>query len=187
MVLTKVVLVSCGSFNPVTFMHLRMFELARDFLERTQRVEVIKGVISPVNDQYGKKGLVSAVHRLAMCRIAASTSDWIVIDDWEATQKEYQRTIDVLQKVTQDYNRGGVENIQVRLLCGADLLDSFRVPGVWRPDDMQRILQHGVVCVSRHGTDISKCIYESDILYQYQSNIVLLTEWISNNISSTKI
>ena len=27
-----VVLVSCGSFNPPTYMHLRMFELAKDHL-----------------------------------------------------------------------------------------------------------------------------------------------------------
>lgn len=33
--LTKVVLLACGSFNPITNMHLRMFELARDYLEDT--------------------------------------------------------------------------------------------------------------------------------------------------------
>lgn len=33
--ITKVVLLACGSFNPVTNMHLRMFELARDHLEDT--------------------------------------------------------------------------------------------------------------------------------------------------------
>ncbi len=32
---TKVVLLACGSFNPITNMHLRMFELARDYLEDT--------------------------------------------------------------------------------------------------------------------------------------------------------
>lgn len=30
-----VVLLACGSFNPITNMHLRMFELARDYLEDT--------------------------------------------------------------------------------------------------------------------------------------------------------
>uniref|UniRef100_A0A3Q0R3P9 Nicotinamide nucleotide adenylyltransferase 1 n=1 Tax=Amphilophus citrinellus TaxID=61819 RepID=A0A3Q0R3P9_AMPCI len=32
---TRVVLLACGSFNPITNMHLRMFELARDHLEDT--------------------------------------------------------------------------------------------------------------------------------------------------------
>ena len=30
-----VVLIACGSFNPITNMHLRMFELARDHLHDT--------------------------------------------------------------------------------------------------------------------------------------------------------
>lgn len=33
--ITKVVLLACGSFNPITNMHMRMFELARDHLEDT--------------------------------------------------------------------------------------------------------------------------------------------------------
>lgn len=32
---SSVILLSCGSFNPITNMHLRMFELARDYLEDT--------------------------------------------------------------------------------------------------------------------------------------------------------
>lgn len=36
---TRVVLLACGSFNPITNMHLRMFELARDHLEDTGTVK----------------------------------------------------------------------------------------------------------------------------------------------------
>lgn len=36
---TDVVLIACGSFNPITNMHLRMFELAKDHLEDTGRQE----------------------------------------------------------------------------------------------------------------------------------------------------
>lgn len=31
----RVVLIACGSFNPVTNLHLRMFEVARDYLQAT--------------------------------------------------------------------------------------------------------------------------------------------------------
>lgn len=34
---TDVVLLACGSFNPVTNMHLRLFELAKDYLNGTGR------------------------------------------------------------------------------------------------------------------------------------------------------
>ncbi|GKV19359.1 hypothetical protein SLEP1_g29635 [Rubroshorea leprosula] len=49
-----VVLVATGSFNPPTFMHLRMFELARDALN-AEGYCVIGGYMSPVNDAYKKK------------------------------------------------------------------------------------------------------------------------------------
>lgn len=40
---------------------------------------------------------------------------------------------------------------RVMLLCGADMLESFLAPGVWRPDHMRDILgdDHGVVCIAR--------------------------------------
>ena len=31
---SNVVLILCGSFNPPTYLHLRMFERAKDFLQR---------------------------------------------------------------------------------------------------------------------------------------------------------
>lgn len=34
---TEVVLLACGSFNPITNMHLRLFELARDYMNGTGR------------------------------------------------------------------------------------------------------------------------------------------------------
>ncbi|XP_028555668.1 nicotinamide/nicotinic acid mononucleotide adenylyltransferase-like [Dendrobium catenatum] len=49
-----VVLVSPGSFNPPTYMHMRMFELARDALNLLGYC-VIGGYMSPVNDAYKKK------------------------------------------------------------------------------------------------------------------------------------
>ena len=75
---TRVVLALCGSFSPVTNLHLRMFgmvwqqffsssvliqlhpsvltpELARDFLHRTGKYEVERGILSCVHDAYGKK------------------------------------------------------------------------------------------------------------------------------------
>jgi nicotinamide mononucleotide adenylyltransferase len=57
---TPVVLVACGSFSPVTYLHLRMFEMARDYIKQQTRFEIIGGYLSPVNDQYKKPGLLSA-------------------------------------------------------------------------------------------------------------------------------
>uniref|UniRef100_A0A8D1A583 Nicotinamide nucleotide adenylyltransferase 3 n=1 Tax=Sus scrofa TaxID=9823 RepID=A0A8D1A583_PIG len=91
-----VVLLACGSFNPITNMHLRLFEVARDHLHQTGRYQVVGGIISPVNDNYGKKDLVAARHRVAMARLALQTSDWIRVDPWESEQAQWMETVKVL-------------------------------------------------------------------------------------------
>jgi hypothetical protein len=69
---TPVVLVACGSFSPVTYLHLRMFEMARDFIKQQTKFEVVGGYVSPVNDQYKKPGLASASESFATL-LGAST------------------------------------------------------------------------------------------------------------------
>ncbi|KAG8434815.1 hypothetical protein GDO86_012968 [Hymenochirus boettgeri] len=92
-----VVLLATGSFNPITVMHLRLFELARDYLHETGKYRVIKGIISPVSDEYKKKGLIEASHRLAMANLAIESSDWVQVDSWECSQKEWIETVLVLR------------------------------------------------------------------------------------------
>ncbi|XP_047421370.1 nicotinamide/nicotinic acid mononucleotide adenylyltransferase 3 isoform X3 [Sciurus carolinensis] len=92
-----VVLLACGSFNPITNMHLRLFEVARDHLHQTGMYQVTQGIISPVNDGYGKKDLVASHHRVAMARLALQTSDWIRVDPWESEQPQWMETVTVLR------------------------------------------------------------------------------------------
>ncbi|XP_078498397.1 nicotinamide/nicotinic acid mononucleotide adenylyltransferase 1 isoform X1 [Lissotriton helveticus] len=219
---TEVVLLACGSFNPITNMHLRLFELARDNLHATGRYRVVKGIISPVGDSYKKQGLIDAGHRLAMLQLATADTDWVQVDPWESSQNEWLETVRVLrhhhQKLAVEQSLksppdGGVsvkkgrkrqlENHEdvpdricsdrkgtpkLKLLCGADLLESFRTPNLWKVEDITEIVSdYGLVCISRMGADADKFIYESDILWMYRDNIHLVTEWITNDISATKI
>lgn len=47
------------------------------------------------------------------------------------------------------------EDVGVRLVCGADLLESFEKPGVWIPDMVRELLMtFGVICVAREGTNV---------------------------------
>ncbi|XP_078245349.1 nicotinamide/nicotinic acid mononucleotide adenylyltransferase 3 isoform X4 [Pogona vitticeps] len=95
--LIPLTLLACGSFNPITNMHLRLFELARDHLHQTGKYQVVGGIISPVNDNYGKQGLVTAKHRIAMARLAVETSEWIRVDPWESEQRHWSETITILR------------------------------------------------------------------------------------------
>jgi len=60
---TPLLLVACGSFSPITYLHLRMFEMAADYVKFNTDFEIIGGYLSPVSDAYRKAGLASAEHR----------------------------------------------------------------------------------------------------------------------------
>ncbi|KAF6145087.1 hypothetical protein GIB67_013438 [Kingdonia uniflora] len=185
-----VVLLSTGSFNPPTYMHLRMFELARDALN-SEGYSVIGGYMSPVNDAYNKRGLISAEHRIQLCDIACKSSSFVMVDQWEARQSSYQRTLTILARI-QDFlyeskciPRG---SLKVMLVCGSDLLESFTIPGVWIRDQVRTICKdHGVVCIRREGKDIEKIISADAILSEYKNNIKIVDESVPNQISSTRI
>jgi len=99
-----VVLLGCGSFNPPTLMHLRMFEAARAALTQ-EGLDVLGGYLSPVNDAYGKQGLAAAEQRVAMCKAAVASSSWLMVSPWEARAPSYQRSLTVLQHLQSELDR----------------------------------------------------------------------------------
>ncbi|XP_076019544.1 nicotinamide/nicotinic acid mononucleotide adenylyltransferase 1-like [Genypterus blacodes] len=216
--LTKVVLLACGSFNPVTIMHLRMFELARDHLEDTGQFSVVRGIISPVGDAYKKKGLIEACHRVEMARLATESSDWISVDPWESLQPEWVETSKVIRHHYKELEAAegdeddvdtvkyakkrrvqencyeaaachrGRDDPCLMLLCGADVLESFGVPNLWKQEDIAEIVgRYGVVCITRDGNDPHKFIHQSDTLWKHRRNIHVVHEWVTNEISATQM
>ncbi|KAK8379359.1 hypothetical protein O3P69_019335 [Scylla paramamosain] len=210
----RVVLLACGSFNPPTNMHLRMFEIARDFLHRTTNYHVVAGLMSPVHDKYGKEGLVNATDRVQMLRLALNSSAWVHVSEWETHQDDWTPTREVLQyhqelidsmvngNVDPTVKRqrvdgstawlthlsGSTDAVTIKLLCGADLLESFARPGLWKDEDIEALVgKFGLVVITREGSNPYKFIYESDVLTRHQRNIHIVTEWITNEISSTKV
>lgn len=148
------VLVACGSFSPITFLHLRMFEMARDHIHFHTNYFVAGGYFSPVNDAYEKKGLALAEHRINMCELAVQTSDWLMVDPFEARQTAYLPTAKVLDHFNHELNvvRGGVDvevedewgeitiekrKARIMLLAGSDLIQTMSIPGVWSEEDVR--------------------------------------------------
>ncbi|XP_021902514.1 nicotinamide/nicotinic acid mononucleotide adenylyltransferase isoform X2 [Carica papaya] len=194
---TFVVLVATGSFNPPTFMHLRMFvkknknpELARDALN-SEGYCVIGGYMSPVSDAYNKRSLIPAEHRVKLCNLACKSSEFIMVDSWEANQSTYQRTLTVLSRVKCLLSESGLisrGSLKVMLICGSDLLQSFSIPGVWIREQVRTICKdYGVVCIRREGQDVEKIIYNDEILNENKLNIKVVDELVPNQISSTRV
>jgi len=196
----RVVLLACGSFNPPTIMHLRMFELARDFFRREKpNVEVVGGVVSPTHDAYQKKSLIPAPHRLEMARRAVLSSDWVRVSDWETRETGWTRTRRALDQYHEQIHQVPVDwlpnaaptelgPMHLKLLCGADLLESFSVPDLWDTNDIRTIVRdYGIVVISREGSNPERFIEKSPLLLEHSYNIHIVTDWISNDVSSTKI
>lgn len=68
---TPLLLVGCGSFSPITLLHLRMFAMAGDYVRNNTEFEVVGGYLSPVSDAYKKQGLAPAEHRYSLSRFGA--------------------------------------------------------------------------------------------------------------------
>lgn len=95
-----------------------------------------------------------------MLKIGLRTSNWIKFSDWEINQDQWSRTKLVLehhQNCLNNFINSRNNNpdcdedspqwfpqksllrndlIKVKLLCGADLLESFAVPGLWKDEDV---------------------------------------------------
>jgi len=147
---TPLVLIACGSFSPLTFLHLRMFEMAADYTRFNTDFEVCGAYLSAVGDAYKKTGLAKAEHRVNMCNLAVEQSSWISVDPWEALHEEYLETAKVLDHFDREINqvRGGIETpdgrkkAKIALLAGADLIQTMSTPGVWAAKDIDYILSN---------------------------------------------
>lgn len=193
----RVALLACGSFNPPTYMHLRMFVRARDYLEKTHNCVVVEGILSPVADSFRKPDLLTAEHRLKMVQLAVRNSTWLRADGWECSQSEWTRTLHVLNhfKKQLELKYGdGPSGIRLMFLCGGDVVESFAKTDaagnrIWNPEHVEEIVRDfGLVVIARTNSDPMKTVYLVDVLRKHQKNIhVIEDETCPNDISSTRL
>src|SRR5579862_5094529 len=141
------VIVACGSYSPITYLHLRLFEMAADAVNESTNYEIVGGFFSPVSDSYRKPGLVAGRHRVRMCELACErTSNWLMVDAWEVLQPDYTPTAQVLDHFEEEINvkrqgvrtqSGEMRRCKIMLLAGGDLITSMGEPGVWADNDLQ--------------------------------------------------
>jgi len=176
-----------------------MFEMAKDWARENTNYVVVGAYLSPVGDAYKKTGLAPAKHRVAMCELAVNEEDpktrFVMVDTWEARQSQYQPTAKVLDHLDYELNekRGGLDNgkgekvkIKIALLGGADLVETFTMPGVWSREDLDHIIcDYGAVIIERAGTNIDEVMAQLEP--KWQKHIYVIHQQIRNDVSSTKI
>lgn len=130
-----------------------------------------------------------------MCELAVQqTSNWLMVDPWEALQEKYTPTALVLDHFEHEINvvQGGVLDVdgnrrpvRIALLAGADLIQTMSTPLVWSAKDLEHILgRYGTFIVERTGTDIDDALSS---LQAWKEKIWVIPQLILNDVSSTKI
>jgi len=79
--------------------------MAKDWFKDHPTYAVIGGYMSPVADAYGKKGLLSAEHRRAMCHHAVVDHEDVMVDEWESIKSVYTTTVNVLRHISEELNK----------------------------------------------------------------------------------
>ena len=188
------VLLACGSFNPITYAHLRMFILAKEYLQtKFPDITLHSGIISPVSDKYDKNSLIPAKHRLEMCRLSTAEERQnktgkekidrlsIVVNDWEAKRSTYSTTVEVLEYTKASYGKLLEEPVKVYFLAGGDLVNTFSNEKYWPPTDVDKIImEFGCIAIERQGHQIEICD-------KWKDQLEIVPQTIQNDISSTKL
>ncbi|KAF8354436.1 hypothetical protein PRIPAC_96059 [Pristionchus pacificus] len=154
----RCILLACGSFNPPTHAHFRMFILAKEALER-KGVTVEEAIFSPVSSSYRHKAnLVSDHHRMQMLSLATVNS-FMRADAWEQERGTWSRTVEVLEHHRQTARQKYADPlIECFLVCGGDLVDTFTKvmddgKNLWDQEDLDRIIfDFGMVVLARQGS-----------------------------------
>ncbi|CAA18360.2 Nicotinamide-nucleotide adenylyltransferase [Caenorhabditis elegans] len=187
----KVVILAVGSFNPPTNGHLCMMEDAKYSLEKSGKI-VLEGIMSPVSDGYAKKSLISAKHRLAQTEAATYDSDWIHASGWECAQSEWTATVNVLKHHQQDVKNKLGSDVNVLLLFGGDVIESFDKfyadgTPVWDREDVEEIISAGIVVRSRPGSDPEQTLKKLNLNENSDKVHFIKNAISSNSISSTSL
>ncbi|GAB5362718.1 hypothetical protein AAMO2058_000822200 [Amorphochlora amoebiformis] len=185
------VLLMCGSFSPITLMHLRLLESARDYLTHNHhRYEVIGGFVSPVGDAYGKDSLETSLHRKSMAHLATKTSPWVTVSTWEMDRPNWTPTKEVIGHVRESVNtrlgKLDIEGVACLLVCGGDLIHSFIDHTLWSDDDVNQIFKDGAVVMPRDGTDMDE-ITSMARLKPFSENLHILPYDLPNSVSSSLV
>ncbi|CAI2357660.1 unnamed protein product [Caenorhabditis sp. 36 PRJEB53466] len=183
----KAVILAIGSFNPPTNGHLQIATLEK------KGMKVVESILSPVADGYGKKTLISADHRFAMCVAAAEDLDWLRADDWECQKPEWTAALDVLKHHSNDVKNRVGGKVRTFLLVGGDVVDRFPTRNadgtfIWNQEDVIDIIKIGLIIQPRPGFTPMKTLESMPEIAEFSNDIIVIENGITlNDISSTRL
>jgi nicotinic acid mononucleotide adenylyltransferase len=133
-----VVIVGGGSFNPLTRMHLRTFFIAKQWIEKQLRAEVVGALLSPAHSSLVRlryrtcaSEVIPTAHRLAIAQLCVQSSRWISVDPWEVTRRcamDYLSQLDHVQSMLS--SRFPTVNIKLFYLSKPNVVPKLSIEGM---------------------------------------------------------
>ena len=144
------VLLFGGAFNPVTIAHIEDADFARKTLGLTHVIFMPSKSHYILNEEK-KDFSFSEEARLKMLKESSSSRPWMLVDDYELSQKEQSRTYFTLKHLKE-------EGFQARLLFGSDWIKNLKAK--WKYiDEIGK--EFSFVVMKRNGDDLDR-IFDSD-------------------------
>lgn len=166
-------------------MHLSLLEYARNHAINCG-YNVLYGLLSPVHGAYGKPGLATAQHRVAMARLAVDQT-WVEVASWESERSVYSSSWEVVDWVHADCARRGYsEATVVFFACGADLLLSMTDDTRWPPANVHRLLDRAILAVAERPGSNGRAALNSPV-FQGKTDRIVFIDGVISDISSSII
>ncbi|KAH6651889.1 hypothetical protein BKA67DRAFT_521749 [Truncatella angustata] len=156
--LRPMILVMCGSFSPMTMIHMSMFKQATEWVHQNTHYRICGKYVSPALDVSANREPIPTSQRLEICRMAADADQMLMVDDWETRQILPAKTALALHHFRSEImtaymneprlrkNTFNPLTMKIMLLAGPGLADSMLDPKVWSEIDVHYILTtHGMV------------------------------------------
>lgn len=135
---TLAVIIGSGSYNPLTRMHLRTFYVAKQYLEKYHKFEILGALMSPthasvVRHRYRTcaSEIIPPSHRLALAQLCVQDSNMISVDPWEITRRcamDYLSLLDHVQKMLSNL----FPDVYIKLfyLCKSNFVPKLSIEGL---------------------------------------------------------
>ncbi|MCR3758510.1 nicotinate (nicotinamide) nucleotide adenylyltransferase [Clostridium felsineum] len=172
MIKKNTVLVYGGAFNPPSISHIT---LAKQLLNFTDAEKLI---FLPVGDNYKKRELIPAYHRVNMLKITCEDNRRLEVSTIEVDAKKRLYTVETLDIIKKQN-----KNKDICFILGTDNLKDIVN---WK--GYERILTEYKLIVMERGEDtLDKIFYDIPVLENYKDNLIHIKGLLVNDISSSLI
>ncbi|RIB26172.1 hypothetical protein C2G38_2164027 [Gigaspora rosea] len=204
----QVILLTCGSYNPIHNLHIQIFEHAKQYLEDEKQYKIVLGYISPSQDMYVNqkyhKQAIPLKDRKEMIRLAIKESPWIDITTWESSSKENAKDFVHYHLVVKKLSKFLEKNEQVKkalnerplkivYLCGLDQVTKTERNGLKKLEDYEIVIIERYLNDTNGKKDLEYCkeklkvMYEKDKWNLLKDQISFINCKDNNEISSKAI